>query len=30
MANADAYVFPVPARVKGVMGKFLTFFDRVI
>lgn len=23
MANADAYVFPVPPRVKGVMGEIL-------
>ena len=27
MANADAYVFPVPVRVKGVNGIFLQNFD---
>lgn len=26
MAKADAYVLPVPARVKGVKGIFLYFF----
>ena len=26
MAKAEAYVFPVPPRVKGVMGRFLIFF----